>query len=290
MSNKKIIVLAADHNGVERKAELKKFLSNEGYCCIDLGPYVSSESVDYVDYADQLSTIVSSGESPRGILICGTGVGMSIVANRHKDVRAVLAHNFMTAKKSREHNDSNVLCLGAWISSQEDTNQMTLDWVNESWGEGRHVKRVGKIDRHSGIVLTNGVFDVLHKGHIELLKFAKSQGQKLVVAIDSDARVRSIKGDSRPINSEEDRKRLLEAIEFVDEVLIFNSESDLKQLYEEITPSCLVKGGEWTADEVRERDGVNDEIDIKIYPIYGNYSTTNTLRKIKNIETTEKIQ
>ena len=102
-------------------------------------------------------------------------------------------------------------------------------------------------------MLTNGVFDVLHKGHIELLKFAKSQGKKLVVAIDSDARVRSIKGDSRPINLEEDRKRLLEAIEFVDEVLIFNSESDLKQLYEEITPSCLVKGGEWTADEVRER-------------------------------------
>ena len=289
MSKEKIIVLAADHNGVEYKTHVKVFLEELGYSCIDLGPYNNAVSVDYVDYANQLSTIVSNKEAARGILICGTGVGMSIVANRTPGVRAVLAHNFMTAKKSREHNDSNVLCLGAWISSKQDTKTMVMDWVNESWGEGRHVKRIGKIDKQNGIVLTNGVFDILHKGHIELLKFAKAQGSYLVVAIDSDERVRNIKGDSRPINSAEDRKRLLEAMLYVDEVLVFDSEKELRSLYTEVCPSCLVKGGEWTADQIRKRDAVNEDIDIKIYPIVGDYSTTNTLRKIKDIETTEKI-
>lgn len=289
MNNENIIVLASDHNGVERKRLLKQHLTSQGYSCIDLGPHTSDYSVDYVDYADQLSTIVSEKESPRGILICGTGVGMSIVANRHSGVRAVLAHNLTTAVKSREHNDSNVLCLGAWISSQEETNEMTMDWINESWGAGRHVKRIGKIDKQSGIVLTNGVFDILHKGHVELLKFARSQGQRLVVAIDSDKRVRSLKGEDRPINSQDDRKRLLEAIEYVDEVIVFDKETELRELYVKVNPSCLVKGGEWTADEVRKRDGVNECVDIKIYPIFGSYSTTNTLRKIKDIETTEKI-
>ncbi|MAH49634.1 hypothetical protein CMI37_27675 [Candidatus Pacearchaeota archaeon] len=283
MSHEKIIILAADHNGIERKAFIKSLLTREGFFCIDLGPHESAVSVDYVDYSEQLSIIVSNEEAPRGILICGTGVGMSIVANRFKGVRAVLAHNLMTARKSREHNDSNVLCLGAWVSSETETQEIVLNWVNESWGEGRHVKRVGKIDNYSGIVLANGVFDILHKGHIELLKFAKSQGDNLVVAIDSDERVRSIKGESRPINSEEDRKRLLEALSFVDEVLVFNSENDLRSLYSKISPSCVVKGGEWTADEVRKRDNIEESIDIKIYPIVGNYSTTNTLRKIKDL-------
>ena len=288
MAFKKIITLAADHNGVERKEDLKKYLKKAGFYCVDLGPYVDSNSVDYVDYANQLSTIISNQEASRGILICGTGVGMSIVANRQKGVRAVLAHNLMTAKKSREHNNSNVLCLGSWISSLEDMKQMVTDWLGEDWGEGRHVKRVEKIDKHTGIVFTNGVFDILHKGHIELLKFAKSQGDRLVVAIDSDSRVRSIKGEHRPINSQDDRKRLLEAISYVDEVLIFDSEEQLKELRSQLSPDCLVKGGEWTADEVRSRDSVSQSTAIKIYPQVDNYSTTNTLKKVKDLGTWEK--
>ncbi len=288
MSLEKIVVLAADHNGVEKKKNIKKFLSKLGFNCVDLGPYTDDRSVDYVDYAGQLSTIVSNSEASRGILICGTGVGMSIVANRYKDVRAVLAHNLMTAKKSREHNNSNVLCLGAWISSDEEIEDMVSDWLLEDWGEGRHVKRVEKIDNHTGIVFTNGVFDILHKGHIELLRFAKSQGDKLVVAIDSDSRVKSLKGQYRPINSQDDRKRLLEAIEFVDEVLIFESEEQLKSLRDQLNPDCLVKGGEWTAEEVRTRDQVAQSTAIKIYPQVDNYSTTNTLKKFKDIDTWEK--
>ena len=214
----KTIIISSDHNGVENKQQLKTYLKGEGYRVIDIGPYTSDVSVDYVDYAAQLSTIVGSKEADRGILICGTGVGMSIVANRFPGVRAVLAHNELTAVKSREHNDSNVLCLGTWLSSQIEMREMSTMWLNEAWGEGRHVKRVEKIDSHTGIVLTNGVFDILHKGHIELLKFAKSQGTKLIVAIDSDRRVKELKGDSRPINNEEDRRKVLETNRYVDEV------------------------------------------------------------------------
>ena len=117
MSSEKLIVLAADHNGVRLKAHLHKHLTNLGYTCIDIGPYVDNVSVDYVDYANQLSNIVSTGDVDKGILICGTGVGMSIAANRFTSIRAALVHNLDCAPKCREHNNSNVLCLGSWIST-----------------------------------------------------------------------------------------------------------------------------------------------------------------------------
>ena len=88
----KTIVISSDHNGVGDKEQLKTYLKGEGYQVIDIGPFNSEVSVDYVDYAAQLSTIVSNKEADRGILLCGTGVGMSIVANRFPGVRAVLAH------------------------------------------------------------------------------------------------------------------------------------------------------------------------------------------------------
>jgi rfaE bifunctional protein nucleotidyltransferase chain/domain len=285
----KTIIISSDHNGVENKQQLKTYLKGEGYKVIDIGPHCSNISVDYVDYAAQLSTIISNREADRGVLICGTGVGMSIVANRFSGVRAVLAHNELTAVKSREHNDSNVLCLGTWISSQIEMRDMCKMWLDESWGEGRHVMRVEKIDSHTGIVLTNGVFDILHKGHIELLKFCKSQGTKLVVAIDSDRRVKSIKGESRPINNEEDRRKVLESNRYVDEVLIFDSTEELQKMYKTLSPDVVVKGSEWTADEVRNRDVIPVEIQVKVYPLVGNYSTTNTMYKIMELETCEKI-
>ena len=280
----KTIIISSDHNGVEDKQQLKTYLKGEGYRVIDIGPYTPDVSVDYVDYAAQLSTIVGNKEADRGILLCGTGVGMSIVANRFPGVRAVLAHNELTAVKSREHNDSNVLCLGSWLSSQVEMREMSKMWLDEAWGEGRHVKRVEKIDPHSGIVLTNGVFDILHKGHIELLKFAKLQGDKLIVAIDSDDRVRKLKGKDRPINNEEDRRKVLETNRYVDSVVTFNSAEELRGLYDTLSPDVLIKGSEWTADEVRERDIIPDNIQVKVYPLVGEYSTTNTVQKIRGME------
>ena len=284
----KTIIISSDHNGVENKEQLKTYLKGEGYQVIDIGPYTSDVSVDYVDYAVQLSTIVGNREANRGILICGTGVGMSIVANRFAGVRAVLAHNEISAVKSREHNNSNVLCLGTWLSSQIEMREITKMWLDESWGEGRHVKRVEKIDSYTGIVLTNGVFDILHKGHIELLKFARLQGTKLVVAIDSDLRVKQLKGDNRPVNNQEDRRKVLEANRYVDEVIIFDSTEELQQFYKTLDPDVIVKGSEWTADEVRKRDVIPRNIQVKVYPLVGNYSTTNTMKKIKDMETCAK--
>jgi|TARA_R100001463_G_scaffold94802_1_gene149410 rfaE bifunctional protein nucleotidyltransferase chain/domain len=285
----KTIVISSDHNGVEDKEQLKTYLKGEGYRVIDIGPYTPEVSVDYVDYAAQLSTIVSNKEADRGILLCGTGVGMSIVANRYPGVRAVLAHNELTAVKSREHNDSNVLCLGSWLSSQIEMREMSKMWLDEAWGEGRHIKRLTKIDANTGIVLTNGVFDILHKGHIELLKFSKMQGTKLIIAIDSDRRVKELKGNDRPINNQEDRRRILETNRYVDEVVIFDSVEELQGFYDTLSPNVIVKGSEWTADEVRERDNIPENIQIKVYPLVGDYSTTNTMHKIRDMEKCEKI-
>lgn len=283
-----ILVFASDHNGVALKKYLVDILRKKGLSAIDLGPYSDGINVDYLDYAFQVATIISSGQADKAVLICGTGVGMSIVANRVNNVRAVLAHNRETAIKSRDHNDSNIICLGSWINTVDEQLAILSLWLNSDWAEGRHVKRVSRIDKKKGIVLTNGVFDLLHKGHLELLRFAKTQGEKLVVAIDSDERVKLLKGPNRPINSQDDRKRLLESNRYVDEVIIFNSASDLKNLYTQISPDIIVKGGEWTHKEIRDRDQIPDSIEIKIFPITTGYSTTSTLIKISGDEKWKK--
>jgi len=277
----KIVVIASDHNGVEQKEDIKNYLLNQNMKVLDLGPY-DSESVDYNFYAKNLAKIIQNKEADNGILICGTGVGMSIVANRLSDVRAVLAHNDITTLKSREHNDSNVLCLGSWISSIDEMKQYVDKWLAEDWAEGRHWKRVGAIDKsNSEIVLTNGVFDILHSGHINLFEFAKSQGKKLVVAVDTDERVRSLKGDKRPINNLSERKNVLNAIKYIDEVVSFGTKEELDDIYRLTKTSVIVKGSEWTEVEVRERDNIPEEIKIKIYPLFKNLSTTKIVEKIK---------
>lgn len=287
--NKKNIVLAADHNGVGLKSQVIGHLVEKGYNCIDLGPYDIEKKVDYVDYANQLAHIVESGSAQKGILICGTGVGMSIVANKHKNIRAALVHNIETSTKSREHNDSNVLCLGAWITPVDISIQIVDSWLNEPFGEGRHVKRIEKIVPHDKqkIVFTNGIFDMLHTGHIELLRFAKSLGGKLIVGINSDRATRMIKGDARPVNNENDRKAVLESVSFVDEVIVFD-DAEPTALVREIMPNIVVKGGEWTAEEVRKRDKIPGGVEVKIFPLVPNYSTTSTLKKIKELKTWEK--
>ena len=277
-----IVIIGADHNGVSLKSKIKARVKELGYRCVDLGPFLTSPSVDYVDYARQLGTMIQEGDGDRGVLICGTGVGMSIVANKCEGVRAALVHNMESSRKSREHNDADVLCLGAWINDDDTNLEIMEAWFAEKFGEYRHVKRIEKIVPHKEetIVLANGVFDILHTGHIELLSFAKSLGGRLVVAINSDRAVRELKGDDRPINSEIDRKAVLQAIKFVDEVVVFD-DVNTSGLIDELQPQLVVKGGDYTVDQIRARDRVPAHIAVKVFPLVSGYSSSNTVRQIR---------
>ena len=283
----KIVVLGADHNGVVLKSEVKKFLKERGYVCVDLGPHNDHEKVDYVDYAKALGHIMNNGEARWGVLMCGTGVGMSMVANRFPNVRASLVHKLEFAGKAREHNDANVLCLGAWVNPISVNLEIVEGWLGEPFGEGRHVRRVEKTKEHDRekIVFTNGVFDILHQGHIQLLKFAKSLGGKLIVGINSDRTVKILKGEDRPINKATDRKAALENFHFVDQVIIFDDVKTIN-ITNQINPDIVVKGAEWNAEEVRLRDNIPPEIEVKVFPLVTEpsgieYSTTRVLEKIK---------
>jgi rfaE bifunctional protein nucleotidyltransferase chain/domain len=256
-----------------------------GYTCIDLGPYKDNVSVDYVDYANQLSQIIHNGDVSRGILLCGTGVGMSIAANRFKNVRAALVHNLDCASKCREHNNSNVLCLGSWISTPVAAEQILEQWLETPFAEGRHVKRVEKMSepKPETVVFTNGVYDLLHVGHIQTLQFAKSLGDKLVVAINSDKSTAELKGPDRPVNSENDRKQILESMSAVDEVIIFDS-TEPNAVMLQVQPDTVVKGGDYTVAEIRERDKIPDNIQIKTAPLINKalYSTSKVVSRIRN--------
>lgn len=277
----KIVILGADHNGVELKKIVKEQLIRDGYACIDIGPHQSISPVDYVDYAKTLGHIINNGEANWGVLICGTGVGLNMVANRFNNVRAALVHNLETAHKTREHNDANVLCLGAWINSIQTNLEIVRAWFNEPFGQGRHVPRVEKFSSNKAkVVFTNGIFDILHPGHIHLLEFAKSLGDKLIVGINSDRATQILKGPGRPINNQQARKEVLKSLDCVDEVVIFDDVKTYDTL-RRFKPDILVKGGEWTPEQIRQRDKVPAEIDIKIYPVEPGHSTTDTLKKVK---------
>lgn len=277
-----IICLASDHNGVDLKAKIKASLTDAGYRCLDLGPYISETSVDYVDYAQLVGTLIQNGDCDRGILICGTGIGMSIAANKLPRVRAAVVHNYESAGKCREHNDANVLCLGSWIRTDEENIEITQRWLAEKFGERRHVRRVERIapDPRGKVVFTNGVFDILHQGHIELLKWARNLGDRLVVGINSDASTLALKGEGRPVNQQENRKAVLQALRFVDEVLIFD-ELRPTELIRQLEPAIVVKGGEWLAEEVRVQDEIPAEVEIKIFPLVKGYSSSQVIRRIQ---------
>ena len=133
------------------------------------------------------------------------------------------------------------------------------------------------------VVFTNGCFDVLHRGHVEYLNEAKELGTKLIVGLNSDSSVKRLKGDERPINTEIDRKFLLENLKSVDEVIIFNEDTPL-ELIKTLMPSVLVKGGDWPIEKI-----VGHEIvlasggEVKSLSFKNGYSTTNTLEKIKSL-------
>ena len=125
-------------------------------------------------------------------------------------------------------------------------------------------------------VWVNGCFDVLHRGHIELLQYAKSQGDELVVGIDFDERVKDAKGESRPFNTFEDRKFLLESLECVDKVVGFGTDFQLRNCIEREEPFCMIVGSDWEGKEVIGREHVKV---VFYFSRIGNYSTTNILEK-----------
>ena len=275
------IVLGADHNGIELKKVIKEYLLEKYYDPIDIGPF-NTNKVDYPDYASQAAQIVANGDTQYGILICGSGIGMSIVANKVAGVRAALVHNLQTAPLTKEHNNANMLCLGAWMVDTDTNLQIVDSWLNANFEEYRHIKRVAKIDVNptNKIVFTNGVFDLVHSGHVEFLNFGKMLGDKLVVGLNSDNSTRLLKGDKRPINKEEDRKNIVQSLRAVDEVIIFDSTNTI-DLIKDLKPHIVVKGGEWTAEEIRKRDEIPNDIEVYVYPFKEGYSSTNIINMIK---------
>ena len=138
------IVLASDHAGVELKAALKAVLAERGLEPLDLGAY-DTASVDYPDMADALAAAMAGGRAARGVLICGTGIGISIAANRHRHLRAALCHDATTARLAREHNDANVLVLGARTTGIETARDCLAAFLDTAFAGGRHARRVGKL-------------------------------------------------------------------------------------------------------------------------------------------------
>ena len=143
---KEVIPIASDHAGFEMKEKLRKELEKLGYEVQDLGTH-SPASTDYADYAHPLAHEVSEGEARRGVLLCGTGLGMSYVANRYPHVRAAVAWTPEIAELSRRHNDANVLVLPSRFVSEEDGVKILRTWLDTPFDGGRHERRVEKIER-----------------------------------------------------------------------------------------------------------------------------------------------
>lgn len=140
-----MIVIASDHAGVELKARLVAAARAAGHEVADLGP-AGTSSVDYPDFAHLVAAAVAAGEAERGVLICGTGIGMSMTANRHPGVRAALCHDAFTAEMARRHNDANVLCLGARVIGTGVAEQLLAVFLATGFEGGRHERRVARIE------------------------------------------------------------------------------------------------------------------------------------------------
>jgi ribose 5-phosphate isomerase B len=140
------VLIASDHAGFELKEALEAELKSLGYEVDDLGP-ASDASIDYTDFAHPLAQRVSSGEAERGVLLCGTGLGMSYTANRYPHVRAAVAWTPEIAALAREHNDANVLVLPARYVGTEEGKAILKAWLDTPFAGGRHARRIAKIER-----------------------------------------------------------------------------------------------------------------------------------------------
>ncbi len=140
------IALAADHAGFEEKEKVKKMLEELGVAFEDMGTY-SCDAVDYPDYARKVGEAVAGGQFDRGLLVCGSGTGMAIAANKVPGVRAAVAWNEDIARLSRQHNDANVLSLPARFVPQDEIDKIVKAWLSADFEGGRHGRRVEKIEQ-----------------------------------------------------------------------------------------------------------------------------------------------
>ena len=138
------IAIASDHAGLELKEDIKTFLKEKGVDVLDMGTN-GNESVDYPDYGIPVAEKVSRGELNKGILICGTGIGMSIVANKFANVRAALVNDVYSATMAKDHNDANILVIGGRIAGKGLAREMVKAWLEAKFEGGRHQKRLNKI-------------------------------------------------------------------------------------------------------------------------------------------------
>jgi len=140
------IIIGSDHAGFDLKEEIKAFLETElGHEVEDVGVF-NKDSADYPVMAQKVAGAITEEKFPFGILICGTGIGMSIAANRYKGVRAALCHNILTARLSRQHNDANILAMGGRIIGVSLAQEMVREFLTTSFEGGRHKRRIDQID------------------------------------------------------------------------------------------------------------------------------------------------
>lgn len=144
MTTGRHVAIASDHAGFALKAVLKVELERLGCAADDLGTD-DTESVDYPDFADKVAEAIERGAAPLGVLVCGTGIGMSIAANRHAGVRAAVCHDASSARLTRQHNDANVLCLGARLIGEEVAKDILRAFLATAYEGGRHARRVAKL-------------------------------------------------------------------------------------------------------------------------------------------------
>lgn len=140
------IAIASDHAGFDQKAPLKEYIESLGHEVVDLGPD-SSERCDYPDYADKGARYVASGKADRGVLICGTGIGMALTADKVPGIRAAAIQTPQFAELLREHNDGNVICISGRFTSLEQNEEIVRTFLETAFAGGRHARRVEKIMR-----------------------------------------------------------------------------------------------------------------------------------------------
>jgi len=135
------IAIGSDHGGFDMKEIVAGFLKELGHEVEDVGCF-SQDSVDYPEIANQVCGLIQDGTCEQGILICGTGIGVSIAANRHRDIRAALCHEAYTARMSRQHNNANILCFGGRVLGVEIALDVVGTWIETSFEGGRHQRRL----------------------------------------------------------------------------------------------------------------------------------------------------